>query len=46
MLELNKKVGFEVEGLLREDILSHGERRDRYVMGVLKEEYIKYRENK
>lgn len=46
MLELNKKVGFEVEGLLREDILSHGERRDRYVMGVLKEEYLKYRENK
>lgn len=40
MLELNKKVGFQIDGLLREDILSHGERRNRYVMSILKEEYL------
>lgn len=46
MLELNKKVGFQIEGLLREDILSHGELRSRYIMGILKEEYQTYRESK
>src|SRR5690625_3584170 len=41
MITLNEKVGFQIEGLLRQDILSHGEKRDRYIMGILKEEYIK-----
>jgi len=40
MIKLNEKVGFQIEGLLREDVLSHGEKRDRHVMGILKEEYI------
>lgn len=39
MKNLNEKVGFQVEGLLREDIMSHGERRNRYYMGLLKSEY-------
>ena len=46
MLELNKKVGFKIEGLLREDILSHGELRSRYIMGILKDEYLEYRNSK
>ena len=41
MITLNEKVGFQIEGLLRQDILSHGEKRDRYIMGILKEEYVK-----
>ena len=41
MIKLNEKVGFQVEGLLRQDILSHGEKRDRYIMGILKKEYVK-----
>jgi len=39
MVKLNEKVGFQIEGLLRQDILSHGQKRDRYIMGILKEEY-------
>ena len=39
MIKLNEKVGFQIEGLLRQDILSHGEKRDRYIMGILKDEY-------
>lgn len=46
MISLNKKVGFKIEGLLRQDILSHGERRDRYIMGILQEEYMNYKKNK
>lgn len=44
MLELNKKVGFKIDGLLREDVLSHGERRNRYIMSILKREYNDYTE--
>ena len=40
MFNLNKKVGFKVEGLLRDDIFSHGELRNRYIMGILKEEFL------
>lgn len=40
MLNLNKKAGFEIEGLLRDDILSHGELRNRYIMGILRKEYL------
>lgn len=43
MLELNKKFGFIVEGLLRQDIFSHGNRRDRYIMGILKKEYNEFK---
>lgn len=43
MIKLNEKVGFQIEGLLRQDIMSHGKKRNRYVMGILKEEYIKAR---
>lgn len=41
MVELNKKCGFIIEGLLRDDIFSHGELRNRYIMGILKTDYIK-----
>jgi|SRR5690625_303529 len=40
MINLNEKVGFKKEGLLRQDILSHGELRNRYIMSILKNEYI------
>src|SRR5699024_8718502 len=40
MIKLNEKVGFQIEGLLRQDILSHGEKRNRHVMGILREEYL------
>lgn len=40
MMNLNKKAGFKIEGLLRDDILSHGELRNRYIMGVLKKDYL------
>lgn len=41
MYNLNRKVGFQEEGLLKEDILSHGELRNRYVMGVMRNDYLK-----
>lgn len=41
MVNLNKKVGFQIEGLLRDDILSHGELRSRYIMGITKKDYQK-----
>ena len=41
MMNLNKKAGFEIEGLLRDDILSHGELRNRYIMGILRKDYLK-----
>lgn len=47
MYNLNKKAGFKVEGLLREDILSHGEYRNRYIMGIFKDEFLQHlQENK
>ncbi|MFD1334548.1 GNAT family N-acetyltransferase [Oceanobacillus iheyensis] len=39
MINLNKKTGFQIEGLLREDILSHGELRNRFIMGITKRDY-------
>lgn len=42
MYNLNKKVGFIEEGLLKEDILSHGELRNRYIMGIFKRDYLKH----
>ncbi|MCJ7840670.1 GNAT family N-acetyltransferase [Lederbergia sp. NSJ-179] len=45
MIKLNEKVGFQKEGLIREDIQSHGEKRDRYIMGILKSEYLNKNES-
>lgn len=39
MKHINKKVGFKIEGLLRDDIFYQGEYRDNVLMGVLKDEY-------
>lgn len=39
MIGLNKSVGFQIEGLLRDEIFSHGQFRDRYIMSILKEDY-------
>ncbi|MBS4538820.1 GNAT family N-acetyltransferase [Clostridium sp. D2Q-11] len=40
IIGLNKKLGFQIEGILRKDIFSHGEFRDRIIMGILRNEYI------
>lgn len=39
--KLFEKVGFIKEGLIRSDIISHGKYADRYVYGVLREEWIR-----
>ncbi len=41
MIKLNKDVGFKIEGHLKKDVFSHGVYRDRYVMSILKEDYLK-----
>ncbi len=45
MINLNKSVGFEIEGLLKADMYSHGEYRDRYIMGILKEYFLNNKRN-
>lgn len=40
MINLNKSVGFKIEGKLEQDIFSHGEYRDRIIMGILREKYL------
>lgn len=40
IIGLNKSLGFKVEGTLKHDIFSHGEFRDRIIMGILRSEYI------
>ncbi len=40
MINLNIKVGLEIEGLLKADVFSHGEYRDRYIMSILRETYL------
>lgn len=40
MINLNKSVGFGIEGLLKADVFSHGEYRDRYVMSIFKKDYL------
>lgn len=37
---LFEKVGFVKEGMLRQDILSHGEFADRYAYGLLREDFL------
>lgn len=41
MIHINKKVGYKKEGLLRADVYHEGKYRDKYIMGLLKEEYIR-----
>ncbi len=41
MIFIYEKFGFKGEGILRQDVFSHGEFRDRVVMGLLREEYLK-----
>lgn len=43
MINLNKMIGFKIEGLIRADVFSHGEYRDRHIMGILKEDYFNNR---
>lgn len=40
MIAINKKFGFEIEGTLRQDVFSHGEFRDRVLMGLLRADYM------
>jgi diamine N-acetyltransferase len=39
--KLFEKVGFKKEGLLREDLIYKGRKIDRFVYGLIVEEYIK-----
>jgi len=39
MIHINKKVGYQVEGKLRDDVFHQGEFRDKLIMGLLKKEY-------
>ncbi|QQK80442.1 GNAT family N-acetyltransferase [Salicibibacter cibi] len=39
MIRLNEKLGYTVEGRLREDVFTNGEFRDRVMMSMLKKEY-------
>ncbi|GAB1476493.1 GNAT family protein [Bacillota bacterium] len=41
MISLNKKFGFETEGLLRDCVFVKGKFRNLYVMSILKKDYIK-----
>lgn len=41
MINLNISVGLEIEGLLKADVFSHGEYRDRYIMSILRDNYLK-----
>lgn len=41
MININKKLGFTLEGKLRSDIFSNGEYKDRVIFSMLKEEYIR-----
>lgn len=40
IIGLNKKLGFKIEGTLKDDIFSHGEFRDRVIMGILRDEFL------
>ncbi|WP_078392861.1 GNAT family N-acetyltransferase [Shouchella patagoniensis] len=41
MIKLAKRLNFVKEGHLEDDVLSHGEHRDRIIMSLLKKNYIK-----
>lgn len=36
------RLGFEIEGLLRDDVINRGQFADRYALGLLKSKYISY----
>lgn len=40
MINLNKSMGFKIEGTLEKDVFSHGEFRDRVIMSILKTNYL------
>lgn len=40
MINLNKSIGFKIEGNLEQDIFSHGEYRNRIIMGILRDNYL------
>jgi len=39
-LELNKSIGYKVEGVMRQDLFSHGEFRDMILTGILAREFF------
>lgn len=39
MKHINEKVGFKIEGTLRDDVFYQGKFRDKHIMGVLRDEY-------
>lgn len=41
MIEINKKLGFKLEGILRKDTFANGEFKDRVMFSMLKEDYLK-----
>jgi|SRR5699024_3519255 len=41
MIHINKKVGFQVEGKLRDDVFHQGRYRDKLIMGLLRRDYIR-----
>ena len=46
MIRINKKLGFTLEGKLRQDRFANGEYKDRVIFSMLKDEFLKsYREN-
>lgn len=40
MININKNIGFEIEGILKQDVFSHGEFRDRFIMSIFKRDYL------
>lgn len=41
MIHINKKVGFEIEGTLRDDVYYQGTYRTKHLMGILRADYLK-----
>ena len=40
-IEMNKRIGYRVDGVLREDLYSNGEYRDMVIMSLLRDEFLK-----
>lgn len=45
VIEMHKKLGFQIEGIRRKNIIKGGKRIDVYELGILKEEWLANREN-
>lgn len=43
MIAINKKFGYKIEGVLRQDSYAQGMFRDKVIMGLLRDEYYLYR---